>query len=88
MDDDVAAEIIIQAKCLRCNQSYTYTTKYWTKLYELDKAEGSRRYLDNDFGAIKEALISILFRNNLCWQCRPPKTVDSSTELEEKDGSR
>ncbi len=79
---DVAAEIIILAKCLHCNQIYTHTTEYWTKLYELDKAEGSRRYLDNHFGAIKEALISGLFRNNPCPKCRSPKTIDAPKELE------
>ncbi|KKK60535.1 hypothetical protein LCGC14_3023410 [marine sediment metagenome] len=76
---DVAAEIIIQAKCLRCNQNYTQKTKYWTKLYELDKAEGSRRFLDNHFGAIKDALISVLFRNNPCPKCREQGMIDGRT---------
>ena len=80
--EDVAAEIIIRAICPHCNQNYTYTTKYWTKLYELDKSEVSHFFLINHFGAIQEALISVLFRNNPCPMCSTPKPVDGDSTPE------
>ena len=80
MEPDVAAEIIIQAICPRCKQNYTQKTEYWTKLYDLDKSDGSRRYLDNHFGAIKDALVNVLFRKNPCPMCTASTTIDGSNE--------